>query len=285
MPPRLSLRSAQALRRNLLSSNLQNASILEIRPLQFNLPTRYQNTPHYRSLSSSSSLQFQSTPTLLKKKDKGNKNSSSEPESSSSTSSSAAAEDNDPFDFSTLQAGIDKSLEKLKNDLGKLRTGGRFNPEVLEGLRVKLGKDAKESFRLGDLAQVLPKGGRSVVVLVGEKDHIKPILSTIQSSTLSLQPTPDPHNPLALNIPIPPPTKESRDAALQAASKAGEIASNGVRNARGAMQKKLRAMEVKKTVRPDDSKKAHKEMEKVVEKGNGEVKKIVDAARKGMEQA
>ncbi|KAF7902251.1 hypothetical protein EAF00_002154 [Botryotinia globosa] len=285
MPPRISLRSAQALRRNLLSCNSQNASILEIRPLQLDKPTRYQNTPHYRSLSSSSSLQFQSTPIFLKKKDKGNRNSSSESDNSSSTSSSAAAEDNDPFDFSTLQAGIDKSLEKLKNDLGKLRTGGRFNPEVLEGLRVKLGKDAKENFRLGDLAQVLPKGGRSVVVLVGEKDHIKPILSTIQSSTLSLQPTPDPHNPLALNIPIPPPTKESRDAALQAASKAGEIASNGVRNARGAMQKKLRAMEVKKTVRPDDSKKAHKEMEKVVEKGNGEVKKIVDAARKGMEQA
>ncbi|KAM0127455.1 hypothetical protein ACHAO1_009511 [Botrytis cinerea] len=284
MPPRIPFRSAQALKRNLLSSNSQNVSILEIRPLQLSIPTRYQNTPHHRSLSISSFLQLHSTPTLLKKKDKGNKNTSSESDSSSN-SSSAAAEDNDPFDFSTLQAGIDKSLEKLKNDLGKLRTGGRFNPEVLEGLRVKLGKDAKESFRLGDLAQVLPKGGRSVVVLVGEKDHIKPILSTIQSSTLSLQPTPDPQNPLALNIPIPPPTKESRDAALQAASKAGEIASNGVRNARGAMQKKLRAMEVKKTVRPDDSKKAHKEMEKVVEKGNGEVKKIVEAARKGMEQA
>ncbi|KAF7910753.1 uncharacterized protein EAF01_002262 [Botrytis porri] len=284
MPPRISLRSAQALKRNFLSSNSQNASISEIRPLQLSIPTRYQNTPHHRYLSSSSSLQFQSTPTLFKKKDKGNKNSSSESDNSSSTSSSAAAEDNDPFDFSTLQAGIDKSLEKLKNDLGKLRTGGRFNPELLEGLRVKLGKDAKESFRLGDLAQVLPKGGRSVAVLVGEKDHSKPILSTIQSSTLSLQPTPDPQNPLVLNIPIPPPTKESRDAALQAASKAGELASHGVRNARGAMQKKLRAMEVKKTVRPDDSKKAHKEMEKVVEKGNGEVKKIVDAARKGMEQ-
>lgn len=51
------------------------------------------------------------------------------------------------------------------------------------------------------------------------------------------------------------------------------------------MQKKLRAMEVKKTVRPDDSKKAHKEMEKVVEKGNMDVKKLVDAARKGMEQS
>jgi ribosome recycling factor len=69
-----------------------------------------------------------------------------------------------------LQQGIDKSLEKLKNDLSKLRTGGRFNPEVLEALRVKLSKDGKESFRLGDLAQVLPKGGRSVQLLVGEQD-------------------------------------------------------------------------------------------------------------------
>lgn len=51
------------------------------------------------------------------------------------------------------------------------------------------------------------------------------------------------------------------------------------------MQKRLRGMELKKAVRPDDLKKAHKEMEKVVEKAVGEVKKTVDAARKGMEQA
>ena len=44
-------------------------------------------------------------------------------------------------------------------------------------------------------------------------------------------------------------------------------------------------MELKKAVRPDDLKKAHKEMEKVVEKGHTDVKKVVDAARKAMEQA
>jgi hypothetical protein len=41
---------------------------------------------------------------------------------------------------------------------------------VLENVRVHLVKDSKASERLGDLAQVLPKGGRSVMVLVGEKD-------------------------------------------------------------------------------------------------------------------
>ncbi len=72
---------------------------------------------------------------------------------------------------------------------------------------------------------------------------------------------------------------------MSAASKAGETANVGIRNARGAMQKRLRGMELKKAVRPDDLKKAHKEMEKVVEKGVAEVKKTVDAARKTMEQA
>lgn len=58
-----------------------------------------------------------------------------------------------------------------------------------------------------------------------------------------------------------------------------------IRNARAAMQKRLRGMELKKTARPDDLKKAHKEMEKVVEKGVQDVKKTVEAARKAMEHA
>jgi hypothetical protein len=35
---------------------------------------------------------------------------------------------------------------------------------------VHLSKESKATERLGDLAQVLPKGGRSLMVLVGEKE-------------------------------------------------------------------------------------------------------------------
>jgi ribosome recycling factor len=72
---------------------------------------------------------------------------------------------------------------------------------------------------------------------------------------------------------------------LAAASKAGEKANVGIRNVRGAMQKRLRGMELKKVVRPDDLKKAQKEMEKITETGVADVKKTVDAARKTMEQS
>jgi len=124
------------------------------------------------------------------------------------------------------------------------------------------------------------------MILVGEKDHVKYVMSAIQGSKdLNLQPQVDAQNTAQLNVPIPPPTKESRDAALAAASKAGENANTRVRNARAAMQKKLRAIELKKAARPDDLKKAHKEMEKITEKGVADVKKAVDTARKTMEQA
>jgi ribosome recycling factor len=42
-------------------------------------------------------------------------------------------------------------------------------------------------------------------------------------------------------------------------------------------------MQLAKTVRPDDLKKAQSMMEKVVEKGMGEVKRVVDAAKKVLE--
>jgi len=55
----------------------------------------------------------------------------------------------------------------LKDDLSQLRQGGRFNPQVLENLRVQLKQGG--AVKLGDLAQVVPKG-RIVQVVVGEQE-------------------------------------------------------------------------------------------------------------------
>ena len=86
---------------------------------------------------------------------------------------------------------------------------------------------------------------------------------------------------LVLNI--PPPTADSRKAAVAEATKAGDKASTSVRDARGKQQKKMRAMQLNKSARPDDLKKAGTMMEKVVEKGSAELKKVLDNARKVLE--
>lgn len=115
--------------------------------------------------------------------------------------------------------------------------------------------------------------------------HLKPVSAAISSSTLSLTPQPDPTgaNPLLLVINIPPPTGESRKAAVDEASKAGEKALTSIRDARGKQQKKLRAMQLAKSARPDDLKKAGTQMEKAVEVGSADVKKVVDQAKKVLE--
>ena len=108
---------------------------------------------------------FATTPTLLKK---GGKAARDESKSQAASQKHAAPAD-DPADFSALEADISAAVTRLKDDLSKLRAGGRFNPELLENLRVQPDKSSAAKVRLSDVAQVVPKG-RTVQVLVGEKD-------------------------------------------------------------------------------------------------------------------
>ncbi|OJD22714.1 hypothetical protein ACJ73_05938 [Blastomyces percursus] len=231
---------------------------------------------------------FSTTSQLSKKKDKGNKATRNSDSGSGSGAAEAAELDgDDPFGFTQLENDIAGAVQRLKDDISKLRAGGRFNPEAIETLRVAVskgdGKGSKETVKLGELAQVIPKGGRMLTILVGEEEYIKPITSSLLSSNLSLNPQPDPHNSLQLNVPIPPPTKESRDQSVKDAKAAMDKASTAVRNARGAINKKLKNMGVKKLVRPDDLYKQVEKMEKIAEKGQKEVKDVFDGAKKALE--
>ncbi|CCU76939.1 CELP0024 Effector like protein [Blumeria hordei DH14] len=224
-----------------------------------------------------SSRAFHYIPRLLKKKSRADRDAAEEARAALPTAGS------DPHDFTTLLSGIAKCQAKLEADLAQHRNGGRFNPDVLGALRVSVSRDGKKTERLSDLAQIVPKSGRSLIIMVGEKAHIKPIMSAIQTSqNLNLQPQIDAQEPLHLNVPIPPSTKDSRDLAMDAMSKAGDLAAAGIRKERGVMQKSLRNIELKKLARPDDIKKAQKEMEKIVEKGGLDVKAMVNAARNAL---
>ncbi|KAG8623217.1 hypothetical protein KVT40_008193 [Elsinoe batatas] len=224
---------------------------------------------------------FSTSPTYLKKKSKA----STDDAPSKKDKLTTPTPTDDPFDLTTLEDDISKTTDKLKSDLSKLRSGGRFNPQVLETLRVQPEKDVKTSYPLQDLAQIISRGGREIQILINDAAHIKAVTSAIQSSSLSLTPQPDPtgQNPQMLVVKIPPPTAESRKATLNEAGKAGDVAQNAVRNARGAQQKKFRKMELGKTVRPDDLKKAQGKMEEVVKKAGEEVKRIVDGAKRALD--
>jgi ribosome recycling factor len=112
--------------------------------------------------------------------------------------------------------------------------------------------------------------------------HVKHVQAAIRRASDSYGVELDTHNSSQLHVQIPAPTRESRAQAEAEATKVGEAANVAIKNARAATQKWLRAIELKKTHRPDDLRKAHKEMEKVVDKGKASIKDIVSAAQKAM---
>lgn len=95
-----------------------------------------------------------------------------------------------------------------------------------------------------------------------------------------MQPIVDPKNPLLVNVPLPPPTRESRDQVSKQAKSVGDKALDMVKAARLATHKKV--MGAKKSTRPDDFKKADKKMEEIVKKRKAEVEAVIAAARKGI---
>lgn len=118
-------------------------------------------------LASGPIKRFSNTPLLSKKKDRSNPNSTADIEAKSLKT---AATSDDPSDLSQLQEGIVAAVSRLKDELSKLRMGGRLGTDAIEGLRVHISKGSKETVKLGDLAQVIPKSGRLVAILVSEEE-------------------------------------------------------------------------------------------------------------------
>jgi ribosome recycling factor len=227
-------------------------------------------------------LAFSTTSTCLKKGGKGGKAASDTPVPDNKAQRNRDAEI-DPYDYSTLQAGIDKAIERLKDALSKTRNAGRVSSETVEDLRVELEKGGKK-VRLGDIAAVVPKGGRSMQVFCGEEGHVRGITSAILGSPFSLTPTPDKENPLLLTFPVPPATAETRQQAAEEAKRMKERADLEVRTARGEAQKVYNRWDKEKTVVKDELHKARGGMEKVVKAGGEEVQRVYEAALKTLER-
>lgn len=109
----------------------------------------------------------------------------------------------EPLDFADVKSRMAKNEEHARDALKKLRAGGRFNPDLVGALRVQPDRKEGASFPLRELAQVVPKGGRSISILVHEEAYVKPIMSAIQASKdFNQQPQRDPDNELELLLKI-----------------------------------------------------------------------------------
>jgi ribosome recycling factor len=189
-------------------------------------------------------------------------------------------------------------MERLTTELTELKSGGKFNPKALESLEVSTDKSGLETKKLREMAQLVVKGRYINIILYDQAvrsslsyshtlttaQHVKAVKSAIQRSDLSLNPQgPTADAPTTLAAQIPPPTAESRAAAQGDAKKAYQKTVERVQDARAAKHKKLQELKTSRALRDDDFRKAHKEMEEVVQKGARAAKRLWDDAKKAIE--
>ncbi|KAI5798928.1 ribosome recycling factor domain-containing protein, partial [Geopyxis carbonaria] len=179
-------------------------------------------------------------------------------------------------ELSKLEGEITKISERLQEDLAKLRAGST-DPSVLGKLDVVIDKAAHTVVQLREVAHVVTKG-RALAVTVYETTNVKKVISAIQIADLNMQPVLDAKNPQLVNVPLPPPTKESRLEVVEKMVAAGNKAQDGLRNARAKTRKGLQSAE--RDMRPDDVKKVTKRLEDVVKARKTELESVVEKAKK-----
>ena len=172
-----------------------------------------------------------------------------------------------------LKARIDRTLEDLKKELSKIRTG-RASLSVLEGVRVNYYGTPTPLTGVASLAVPEP---RLITIKPWEKGLIKEIEKALGEANLGLTPMNDGE---LIRLPIPPLTEERRkDIAKQVRTK-GEDHRVAVRNERRDANERLKALLKDKKVSEDESKRTETRIQKETDGGIAQVDQIVQKKEK-----
>ncbi|KAH7273618.1 Aldehyde/histidinol dehydrogenase [Fusarium solani] len=224
---------------------------------------------------------FSSSPALLKKRKIAAASNSPNPKAAAGTvnkaeydteaGSGAQPNPEDPLDFSSVVAAYAPIDAHFKTQLAGMVHGGRFNPTNLGSLPVAV-KDPEAgdgSFPLRELAQVVPRSGRTISLLVHDKAYIKPIMSAVQSSReFNQQPQRSEDNELELLLKV---ELERKDDVVRRIKEAVQLWKDRIRQARSKHEKVLKDWKKTGAVLPDVVKKAEKELQKVQDKKMKEI--------------
>ncbi|MFZ5469035.1 MAG: ribosome recycling factor [Myxococcota bacterium] len=169
-----------------------------------------------------------------------------------------------------LHARIEKTLDDLRKEMGKIRTG-RANLAMLDGVRVDYyGTPTPLS---GCAALSVPEP-RLITIKPWDKSIIKDIEKAIKEANLGLNPMNDGE---LIRLPIPPLTEERRKEIAKQVRSKGEEHKVAVRNERRDANERLKNLLKEKKITEDDQKRA---TEKVQKETDGGVAKVDDIVQK-----
>jgi ribosome recycling factor len=161
-----------------------------------------------------------------------------------------------------------KSIEALKADLGKVRTG-RAHTGLLDHVVVDYYGTPTPIPQIGSVSLL---DARTLAVTPWEKKLLSNVEKAIRDSDLGLNPASDGER---VRVPMPALTEERRRDLIKVVRHEAENARIAVRNIRRDANTHLKDMLKKKEVPEDQERKAQDEVQKLTDRFIGEIDKIL----------
>lgn len=161
-----------------------------------------------------------------------------------------------------------KSVEALKADLGKIRTG-RAHTGLLDHIMVDYYGTPTP---LPQVANVTLLDGRTIGVSPWEKKLVTAIEKAIRDSDLGLNPATQGE---IVRVPMPALTEERRRDLIKVVRHEGENARVAIRNVRRDANTQLKDLLKQKQVAEDDERRAQDEVQKLTDRSIAEIDKAL----------
>ena len=168
---------------------------------------------------------------------------------------------------------MDKSMEALRTELSKIRTG-KATTALLDMIKVEY---YGQHMPLKQVANVTVLDAHTLSVTPWDKSTIQIIDKAILTADLGLNPVSDGTN---LKIPIPPLTEERRKDFVKLVKKFGEDAKVAIRNVRRDANEHLKRKQKDEKLSEDTLKEAEGKVQKMTDEHIGFIDEIIKKKEK-----
>ncbi|HKO87389.1 MAG TPA: ribosome recycling factor [Burkholderiales bacterium] len=168
----------------------------------------------------------------------------------------------------TAEQKMQKSIETLKNDLGKVRTG-RAHAGLLDHVMVDYYGTPTP---INQVANINLVDARTISVQPWEKKMVGAVEKAIRDSDLGLNPATQGD---LIRVPMPALTEERRRELIKVVKQEGEAAKVAIRNLRRDANTHLKDELKAKTISEDDERRSQEEVQKLTDRYIGEVDKLL----------
>ena len=168
----------------------------------------------------------------------------------------------------TTEQKMQKSLEALKSDLGKIRTG-RAHTGILDHVQVDY---YGSPVPIGQVANLTLLDARTIGVQPWEKNMVAKVDKAIRDADLGLNPATQGD---VIRVPMPPLTEERRRELTKVVKHEGESAKVAIRNLRRDANQHLKDALKAKDISEDDERRAQDDIQKLTDRHIAEVDKIL----------